>query len=67
MTSSILSNVITFEQPSTALPLLLTPITFAPNELICLIIDPPNDPVPTTTTFLLSIGLLNKVTNSFFF
>ena len=61
------SKVITFEQPSTFFPLLLTPITSAPSLLMCFIIEPPREPVPTTTTLKPSIGLLNKVTNSLFF
>ena len=65
-TSPILSKVIIFEQPSTLLPFRLTPITSAPSLLICLINDPPKDPVPTTTTLNPSIGLLRRVTNSFF-
>src|SRR5210317_1766263 len=66
-TLSILSKVITFEQPSTVLPFLFTPITFAPSLLICLIMDPPKDPVPTATTVLPSIGLPIRETNSLFF
>ena len=66
-TSSILSKVIIFEQPSTALPLRFTPITSAPSLLMCFIIEPPREPVPTTTTLKPSMGLLSKVTNSLFF
>ena len=66
-TSSILSKVITFEQPTTLFPLRLTPITSAPSLLICFIIEPPREPVPTTTTLKPSIGLLSKVTNCLFF
>ena len=42
-------------------------ITSAPSLLTCLIIEPPREPVPTTTTLKPSIGLLSKVTNSLFF
>ena len=66
-TLSSLSKVTIFEQPSTFIPLRLTPITSAPSLLMCFIKDPPKDPVPTTTTLNPSIGLLSKVTNFFFF
>ena len=66
-TVSIFSIVITSLHPSTFFPFLFTPITFAPNDLICFAIEDPRDPVPTTTTVLPAIGLLNKETNSLFF
>ena len=63
----IFSTVVTSLQPSTAFPLLLTPITLAPNDLTCFAIDDPKEPVPTTTTVLPAIGLLKRDTNSLFF
>ena len=66
-TVSILSIVITFEHPSAILPLLFTPIIFAPSGATSFAIDTPRVPVPTTTTVFPAIGLLNSETKLLFF
>ena len=46
---------------------IFTPIMLAPRGARSFIIDPPNEPVPTTTIVFPKIGLLNRDTNFLFF